>query len=188
MNQLARDTIKFSQSTISYLGETFGDLGVPLKEGDTVNGWKVTSPFGVRVAPCKGCSSFHRGTDLAVSPGELLYVPTPPSVKAEVRCRQPGETGGGGIVAEILVPERGTLYQALHLSSCQSGNLTGGSVFGKTGDTGLGTGPHLDLRKVRAMSFENVDRSGKSHVPITKFETYWILTGSSPKDKAPEEL
>lgn len=195
LNVLARGFFDFGIKTSQYWSEGFGDLRVPLKKGDDVNGWKVTSPFGKRESPCKGCSSDHKGTDIATVTGTPLYIPArnPNHILKDMegeeflfRCRTPEETGGGGLVAELLMVERGVMYQALHLSKCGIPvGAAGGHQFAETGDSGLGTGAHVDLRKIitNAQDFQSVDRSGKSHVPITKYEAHWILKGVTPKSE-----
>ena len=111
----------------------------PVEEGQSVAGYEVTSGFGPRVSPCPGCSSNHGGVDLATPTGTPLHA----VVEAKVSCFW--DDSGGGLVADVWYgPEN---YRALHLSKCEDGTYTAGEVFAETGNTGNGTGPHLDWRQ-----------------------------------------
>ncbi|MEM6434511.1 MAG: M23 family metallopeptidase [Cyanobacteria bacterium P01_D01_bin.115] len=111
----------------------------PVEKGDTIAGYPVTSGFGPRPSPCHGCSSDHGGVDLGTPTGTPLHA----AVKAKVTCFW--DDGGGGLVADIWYgPEN---YRALHLDKCDQGTYAPGEVFAKTGNTGNGTGEHLDWRQ-----------------------------------------
>lgn len=111
----------------------------PVEKGDTIAGFAVTSGFGPRTSPCPGCSANHGGVDLATPVGTPLFAPN----AIEVTCFW--DTGGGGLVADLWL--QGENYKALHLETCEAGSYAPGEVFAKTGNTGNGTGPHLDWRK-----------------------------------------
>ncbi len=147
----------------------FQDFRKPLRKGQKFLGYQVTSGFGKRRSPCPGCSNFHRGTDLATPKGVALRVPAELGGRATIRCWR--DKRGGGIVADIVsqsFPEY--KFQALHLSKCSSGKKKGGEIFARTGDSGTGTGPHLDLRQIHNGKYE----------PIAKGVVFWILQGSPP--------
>jgi hypothetical protein len=112
---------------------------IPINVGDTVAGYRVTSGYGARQAPCPGCSSYHPGIDLATPTGTPLYAPG----DVEVSCKS--ETAGGHY-AEFEY--QGMTHQWLHLApgSCQPGPVTKGQKFAATGASGRGTGAHLDYR------------------------------------------
>lgn len=197
LNNTVRKAFDFSSKVARYTQETFGELGFTPEVGDTINGYKVTSGYGDRPAPCEGCSTNHPAIDIATPIGTPVYVPArhPNDLKKDkgetvlIQCRQPSETGGGGLVGEVLLPERGVVYQMLHLSKCDGWLKQGGNQFAATGNTGIGTGAHLDIRKARttAQSFAELTRP-LEYEPITFFEAHWILTGVAPKNKAPEDL
>ncbi len=197
LNNIVRKTFETGDKVARYTQETFGELGFTPEVGDKINGYPVTSGYGDRPAPCAGCSTNHPAIDIGTPIGTPVYVPArhPNDLKGDkgetvlIKCRQPSETGGGGLVGEILLPERGVIYQALHLSKCDDLMKQGGNQFAESGNTGVGTGAHLDLRKARtdAQSFDEVTRPLK-YEPITMFESHWFLTGVAPKNKAPEDL
>ncbi|WP_204140318.1 M23 family metallopeptidase [Halomicronema sp. CCY15110] len=149
---------------------------VLVQEGEVIAGYVITSGYGWRESPCPGCSSDHRGVDVATPLGTPLYAPTQPDQQVTVECWWDG--GGGGQVADITTPE-GKTFQALHLQRCTSGTYQGGEVFARTGDTGNGTGPHLDWR----------DRTADGgHQPPTRRYLAWVLTGQIPHMSASSEL
>ena len=110
----------------------------PLQKGDRVAGYPVTSGFGHRPAPCKGCSSYHQGVDIGTPTGTPVVMPWP----GRVACNW---SGGGGNMA-TLEGDNGQVVKALHLASCKPGRHATGATIAATGATGLGTGPHLDIR------------------------------------------
>lgn len=111
----------------------------PITVGQTVGGYRVTSGYGPRQAPCPGCSSNHPGIDLATPAGTPLYAPG----DVEVVCKS---EAAGGHYAEFTY--QGMTHQFLHLApgSCQPGLVAKGQKFASTGASGRGTGPHLDYR------------------------------------------
>ena len=109
----------------------------PIAKGDTIAGYRVTSAYGPRQSPCKGCSSFHPAIDLATPTGTPIYAPA----AVEVTCRSDGKSGN---YAEFDLA--GIKHQLLHLQKCTPGKAQPGDTIGATGSTGAGTGPHLDIR------------------------------------------
>ncbi len=101
----------------------------------------VTSPYGPRVSPCSGCSSFHRGTDIgascnspiwAASTGEVIYAGWFGGYGNLVMINH----GGGVTTAYGHIVSGGTLVR--------SGQLVGvGQQIAKVGTTGASTGCHL---------------------------------------------
>ena len=109
-----------------------------LSEGDRVAGYEVRSGYNLaRVHPVRGTVEPHYGIDVATPIGTKLIAPT----EISVRCWY--DSNGGGEVA--VVNEE---VQLLHLSTCVSGRHTPGDTFALTGESGLGTGPHLDARRM----------------------------------------
>ena len=109
----------------------------PIAKGDNIAGYRVTSAYGPRKAPCAGCSSSHPAIDVATPAGTPIHAPAP----VEVACRADGRSG---TYAEFELA--GIKHQLLHLNKCTPGKAAPGEVIGATGATGAGTGPHLDIR------------------------------------------
>ena len=115
---------------------------VYLSEGDRVAGYEVSSNYDLaRVHPVRGTVEPHYGIDVATPVGTKLIAPT----TIEVRCWY--DTNGGGEVARVT-PADGDEMQMLHLSTCVSGRYKTGDAFALTGASGLGTGAHLDARRL----------------------------------------
>ncbi len=115
---------------------------VYLSEGDRVAGYEVSSDYDLaRVHPVRGTVEPHYGIDVATPVGTKLIAPT----AIEVRCWY--DTNGGGEVARVT-PADGDEMQMLHLSTCVSGRYKTGDAFALTGASGLGTGAHLDARRL----------------------------------------
>ena len=113
-----------------------------LSEGDRVAGYEVSSDYDLaRVHPVRGIVEPHYGIDVATPVGTKLIAPTAISV----RCWY--DTKGGGEVARVT-PADGDEMQMLHLSTCVSGRYKTGDAFALTGASGLGTGAHLDVRRL----------------------------------------
>ena len=113
-----------------------------LTEGDEVAGYEVTSNYDLeRVHPVKGTVEPHYGVDVATPVGTKLIAPT----AVEVHCWY--DVNGGGEVAEVS-PAIGEPMKMLHLSTCVDGHYKPGDTFALTGSSGIGTGAHLDARRM----------------------------------------
>lgn len=106
----------------------------------------INSPFGYRVAPCPGCSTFHRGTDFDTGDKAPIF-----SVAAGVvTASQMGGSYGQYIAIDSDV--NGKKFTAIYAhmtansETVQVGDtVTEGEMIGLTGCTGECTGPHLDF-------------------------------------------
>src|SRR5258708_5605954 len=130
------------------------------------NGGTVSQQFGVQeYIPSLGINAPHEGVDIATATGSPLVLPS--STHAVVD-RAGWDPFGGGNAMRLKLDD-GTIVQLFHLSDVvvKSGqDLTGGSLLGHTGSTGLSTGPHLHFQ---------VDQNGK---PVDPWN--WITNlGSS---------
>lgn len=108
----------------------------------------ISSLFGPRVRPCRGCSKFHSGIDFAYPTG----TPVVSSVDGVVRQATFGTCGGNQVVIE---GEDGTVLTHLHLDAIGQGISPGapvsaGTAIGTVGSTGTcTTGPHLHFKVVQ---------------------------------------
>jgi murein DD-endopeptidase MepM/ murein hydrolase activator NlpD len=106
----------------------------------------VSSGFGDRVAPCRYCSSNHRGVDFTPGNGTPIYAVADGVVSES-------EYGGGyGQALYIEHQINGQNVQSLYAhmqrdsSPLQAGDVVQvGDFVGLVGNTGTSTGPHLHL-------------------------------------------
>lgn len=161
--------------TVKQVGNTLGAFApgdsAPVKKGDVIQGYPVTSGFGPRTAPDtnqgKG-SSFHAGIDLATPIGINLYSPG----KTKVECLS-DPTGYGTYAVITMLETKGTTFEAGHLARCQSGEYTNGVGFAMTGNTGNSSGPHLHWTQ----------KENGNAVPPIRVYLDWVLTGNRPPGK-----
>jgi murein DD-endopeptidase MepM/ murein hydrolase activator NlpD len=106
----------------------------------------ISSGFGDRVAPCRGCSSYHRGTDFTPGYG------TPIQVIADgvVTSAQEGWSYGEHVFIDHIINGQRVTTLYAHMSPRSSPLVPGqqvsaGDFVGLVGDTGASTGPHLHL-------------------------------------------
>lgn len=108
----------------------------------------ITDGFGPRVSPCSGCSSNHRGLDLAGPEGTRLGSIAAGTVVDVVR------TDSGGLGAHVVVEHRIDGHQVRsvygHMVAGSPAVSIGdqvkpGQLVGLLGNTGASTGPHLHL-------------------------------------------
>lgn len=106
----------------------------------------ITSAFGDRVAPCRGCSSYHRGVDFDAGYG------APVGAIADGIVTAVGRSSSFGYRVEIEHIINGQKVMSLyaHLIDNSSvltvgSQVVAGEIVGALGNTGLSTGPHLHL-------------------------------------------
>ncbi len=106
----------------------------------------ITSAFGDRVAPCRGCSSYHRGVDFDAGYG------APVGAIADGVVMAVGRSSSFGYRVEIehIINGQKVLSLYAHMidnsSVLQVGSpVAAGEIVGALGNTGLSTGPHLHL-------------------------------------------
>ncbi len=106
----------------------------------------VSSPFGPRVSPCSGCSSFHLGVDLV--PG----VGTPIGAIAAGTVTYAGYDSNYGYRVVVDHNINGQKVQSLYAHMLGSikvvvgQQVTAGQEVGQVGNSGNSTGPHLHLQ------------------------------------------
>jgi murein DD-endopeptidase MepM/ murein hydrolase activator NlpD len=107
----------------------------------------ITSPFGHRVSPCAGCSSYHQGTDIGASCNSPIHAASSGTV---IYAGWNGGYGnftlidhGNGITTGYGHQVNGGIL--VHVGQ----HVTVGQLIGKVGTTGASTGCHLhfEVRK-----------------------------------------
>lgn len=106
----------------------------------------ISSGFGDRQAPCRGCSSNHRGIDLA--PGES--VPIYAIADGVVSSDQEGWTYGTHILIDHVIDGQRVTSLYAHMVTGSTPLQPGqevkvGDFVGMVGNTGASTGTHLHL-------------------------------------------
>ena len=105
----------------------------------------VSSPFGYRVPPCAGCSSYHQGVDLTPGVGYKI------EAIADGTVSEVGNPSGGlgvYIVIDHVIDGQkvSSVYAHMGLGSMNysvGDTISRGDVVGTVGSTGQSTGPHL---------------------------------------------
>lgn len=108
----------------------------------------ISSGFGARAAPCRGCSTEHSGIDFNSGYGAAIFSVADGVV---VERSTGGGTWGNFVVIESTTPD-GDVFQAgyAHMASGSSALVLGdqirvGDFIGLTGATGQVSGAHLHL-------------------------------------------
>jgi murein DD-endopeptidase MepM/ murein hydrolase activator NlpD len=108
---------------------------------------QVTSPFGPREAPCEGCSTFHKGVDIAPGAGTPVM-----SIADGVVITATDAGGGLGTMAEVQHNVDGQVITSVYghmllgsLDVAVGDAVSAGEQLGLVGSTGQSTGPHLHL-------------------------------------------
>lgn len=110
-------------------------------------GVPMSGDFGPRIAPCRGCSSDHKGVDFAPGSG----APIQSIADGVVRYVESSDYGFGvhAIVDHIIDGELVTsVYAHMRFGSLaveQGQVIKVGDQIGAVGNTGASTGPHLHL-------------------------------------------
>jgi murein DD-endopeptidase MepM/ murein hydrolase activator NlpD len=106
----------------------------------------VGSPFGPRIAPCRGCSTFHNGTDFETGDRAPIYAVAAGVVTASEFS---GALGQHIAISHVI---NGHAFTSIYGHMTAGSQLvkvgqviTEGEPLGLTGSTGESTGPHLDF-------------------------------------------
>ena len=105
----------------------------------------ISSPYGPRIAPCGGCSTFHNGVDFTPGEGAAIFA----IADGVVTAREDGtsEYGNFVIITHTIGKDSVTSTYA-HMLAGSSAIALGqtihvGDFLGLVGMTGEATGPHL---------------------------------------------
>ena len=135
---------------------------------------EVSSDYGWRTPPCRGCSADHQGIDFVPGFGKPIFA------VADGMVIDMGNNGGYGnfvrlkhLIAntEGVIEEWETLYAHMKDDSFPEGMMIGtvvksGDTIGAVGNTGMSTGPHLHFELF--INGENVD-------PLPLLGTYKVI-------------
>lgn len=106
----------------------------------------IVSAFGDRIAPCRGCSSYHRGIDFDAGYG------APVGAIADGVVLAVGRSSAYGYRVEIEHLINGQRFTSLYAHMIDNSSVfqvgspvVAGEIIGAVGSTGLSTGPHLHL-------------------------------------------
>jgi len=116
--------------------------------------WTITSHYGDRIHPKTKKKSFHNGIDLKAGTGTNIYSPW----AGKVIMIDLFNDDSGGLQIRIL-HENGYTTGYAHLSEIfvvKGQVVEEGNVIAKTGNSGVGTGPHLHFT-LRELSGETID-------------------------------
>lgn len=131
---------KYSHAGTSIGGSSKGSIRWPFPYPVT-----ISSPFGPRIAPCSGCSSFHEGVDF--TPGENAAIFA--VAGGVVTGREDASYGYGNYVIITSQLNGHTVrFTYAHMTHGSSPIVLGqtvsvGDFIGLVGETGEATGPHL---------------------------------------------
>lgn len=106
----------------------------------------VSDPFGPRVAPCDGCSTFHKGMDIHPGEGAPIHAIADGVVVATADY----DDGGLGVHAFIEHQIDGQTVRSTYahmlvgtLLVSVGESVSAGQLLGNVGDTGQSIAPHL---------------------------------------------
>lgn len=98
----------------------------------------ITSPFGYRVAPTTGASTYHQGVDLDTGTGWPVY-----ATRAGIATTAYSSSAGNYVIVDHQDGYK-SIYMHLSGFSVSSGTVvSAGQQIGLTGSTGVSTGDHL---------------------------------------------
>ena len=114
--------------------------------GGSSGGWlvpcsytSITSPFGNRVSPTSGASTYHQGVDLDTGTGDNVY-----ASRAGVVTVAGWGNAAGNYVQINHQDGFSSIYMHLKSSCVSAGQIvSAGELIGFTGATGITTGDHL---------------------------------------------
>lgn len=129
-----------------YLSYIPGYWSLPVTP-DAKNQLQITSDYGLRSRPTAGASQDHKGIDISVKYANVY------ATEDHGKVIEAGhdKNGGGNYVKIAYDRPDGTKYHVscLHMSqiNVQVGDpVNAGQQIGVSGESGIGTGPHLDFR------------------------------------------
>ncbi len=105
-----------------------------------VSGYRLTSPFGMRLHPVLNYVRMHNGVDMACAQGTPIYATR--AGKVTVASYQAG--GAGNYVSINHLDGFSSIYMHMtHYVVSVGQTVSQGQLIGYVGSTGISTGPHL---------------------------------------------
>jgi len=144
-----------------------------------VNNPLVSSDFGWRKPPCKGCSANHQGVDFVPGAGENIYA------VLDGMVLEAGYISGFGYwvkLGHMVLGPSGelenweTVYAHMQKDSIPETVKIGtvvkkGEIIGKVGNTGVSTGPHLHFEiRIEGKAVEPLPMIAQTQIIQAKFE------------------
>jgi len=135
---------------------------------------EITSDYGWRTPPCRGCSADHKGVDFIPGYGKPIFA------VADGMVTEMGSNGGYGYYVKLqhliansegVMEEWETIYAHMRKDSFPEEMIIGsavkaGETIGEVGNTGMSTGPHLHFEL--KINGEHVD-------PLPLLGTYEVI-------------
>lgn len=117
-----------------------------------VSGYRITSPFGMRVHPVYKYQLMHNGIDMACDQGTPIY-----ATRAGTITKAAYQAGGAGYYVSINHGDGfGSIYMHMTRYVVSTGQkVTAGQLIGYVGSTGVSTGPHLHFGVSYAGTYVN---------------------------------
>lgn len=117
-----------------------------------VSGFRLTSPFGMRIHPVLGYARMHNGVDMACAQGTPIY-----ATRAGKVTRTAYQAGGAGNYVSINhLDGFSSIYMHMTHYVVSAGQMVSqGQLIGYVGNTGMSTGPHLHFGVSYAGTYVN---------------------------------
>ena len=111
-------------------------------EDEYVSGYKLTSAYGHR------WGRMHGGVDIGVPVGTMFALKKKSIVKFAGYQNPDDPSVGYGLLVDAWVPSLNKMFRFAHLSEVgvkEGDTVDAGKVLGKSGNTGISTGPHFHI-------------------------------------------
>ena len=145
-------------------------------EDEYVSGYKLTSAYGHR------WGKMHGGVDIGVPVGTMFALKKKSIVKFAGYQNPDDPSVGYGLLVDAWVPSLNKMFRFAHLSEVgvkEGDTVDAGKVLGKSGNTGISTGPHFHIEvhpEVRP------DYGGENPMPYIDY----VIAGDEMMEKKSE--
>jgi len=153
---IAADATRANYTVTSYaelLRQKYGNRSYGYSVGTGAVQWPfpytvpITDGYGERAAPCRGCSTFHKGLDFVPGADTPIYAIAAGTV---IETSVSGSGFGNYVMIEHVIKGKTVVsmyaHMAMNSSPLQVGQTVAvGEFVGLVGRTGVATAPHLHL-------------------------------------------